>query len=379
MPTVDRRTFLKTAGASAALTGLAGCTGGLAGGGGGNSLDRVGMTAYVRGGAWITAYIEAARFYAEDLGIELDVRPNQQSAQKQVRDIRDFANGDYDAILVGVWSTGSAESAINQAIEGGTPVFATNADTSSSEIPLYVGFSNYDGGASCAEEMVKALENQYPDKDTYEVLNVRGIQGNQSANQRSQGFLDVMAEQDNVEVLQTINGEYARDVAQSTTQEWINANTTPDGIYSGNLSMGLGVVQALRNLDMAVPKGEDGHIVLTQMDGSPEVNPLVGEGMIDAAVDQPNYFYNPIAMQYMKQYVEAGNDQSVIPEVGSEVTADQLTIEAGQHKGVEMWSEPIWEPGIMREQNGHPWFRTNSIVINQDNFDQPFLWGNVWG
>jgi ribose transport system substrate-binding protein len=211
------------------------------------------------------------------------------------------------------------------------------------------------------------------------VLNVRGIQGNQSANQRSQGFLEVMAEEDRVEVVQTLNGEYARDVAQSTTQEWIQSNGRVDGIYSGNLSMGLGVVGALRNLDMLVPRGEDGHVCLTQMDGSPEVNPLVGEGMIDAAVDQPNYFYNPIAMYYMREYVESGMDDSVIPEVESEVTSDQLTIEAGQHKGVELWSEPIWEPGIMREQNDHPWFRTNSVVITQDNFDQPFLWGNVWG
>jgi ribose transport system substrate-binding protein len=377
MGTHDRRSFLRGVGAAGLGLGLAGCSGGP--GGGADTLEKVGMTAYVRGGSWITAYIDAARFWAEDQGVELDVRPNQQSAQKQVSDIRDFANADHDAILVGVWSTGSAEGAINQAIEGGTPVFATNADTSSSEIPLYVGFSNYDGGASSAEEMLSALEEQKPDTDTYRVLNVRGVQGNQSANQRSQGFLDVMSEQDNVEVADTINGEYARDVAQSTTQQWINNNDAVDGIYSGNLSMGLGVVQALRNLDMAVPKGEDGHVVLTQMDGSPEVNPLVGEGLIDAAVDQPNYFYNPIAMHYMREYVEAGNDGSVIPEVDSTVTADDLTIESGQHKEVELWSEPIWDPGEMREQNGHPWFRTNSIVIDQDNYDQPFLWGNVWG
>jgi ribose transport system substrate-binding protein len=378
MSEISRRSLLKATGAGAFTTALAGCSGAI-GGGGSNTLEKVGMTAYVRGGAWITAYIEAAEFYAEDLGIELDVRPNQQSASKQVQDIRDFTNSDHDAILVGVWQTGAAEGAINSAMEAGTPVFATNADTSSSEIPLYVGFSNYDGGASSAEEMITALEEEKPDQDSYRVLNVRGIQGNQSANQRSQGFLDVMAEQDNVEVVQTLNGEYARDVAQSTTQEWLNANGMVDGIYSGNLSMGLGVVQALRNLDALVPKGEDGHVVLTQMDGSPEVNPLVGDGMIDAAVDQPNYFYNPIAMQYMKQYVEAGNDASVVPEVGSEDTSEDLTIESGQHKNVEMWSEPIWVPGIMREQNGHPWFRTNSIVITQENYDQPFLWGNVWG
>ncbi|WP_135304978.1 sugar ABC transporter substrate-binding protein [Haloarcula amylovorans] len=400
-----RRKFLKATGATITTVSLAGCggdggdggdggtsgdggtgtggdggtTGTSTGGGGSGSLQKVGMTAYVRGGAWITAYIEAARFYAEDQGIQLDVRPNQQSAQKQVQDIREFANGDYDGILVGVWQTGAAEGAINQAIEGGTPVFATNADTSSSEIPLYVGFSNYDGGASSAEQMVKALESQYPDKDTWRVLNVRGVQGNQSANQRSQGFLDVMSENDRVEVVQTLNGEYARDVAQRTVQEWINSNGRVDGIYSGNLSMGLGVVQAVRNLDMLVPKGEEGHICLTQMDGSPEVNPLVGDGTIDAAVDQPNYFYNPIALKYMKMYVEAGNDQSVIPEVESEVTSDQFSVETGNHKGVEMWSEPIWEPGIMREQNGHPWFRTNSVVITQENYDEPYLWGNIWG
>jgi ribose transport system substrate-binding protein len=397
----DRRKFLKMSGAAITTVSIAGCAGGDGdsgdggdsgdtdssggttttgdSGGSSNSLDKVGMTAYVRGGSWITAYIEAAEFYAQDQGIELDVRPNQQSAQKQVSDIREFANGDHDAILVGVWQTGAAEGAINEAIEGGTPVFATNADTSSSEIPMYVGFSNYDGGASSAEEMLNALEQQYPDKDTWRVLNVRGVQGNQSANQRSQGFLDVMAENDRVEVVTTLNGEYARDVAQSTVQEWIQANGRVDGVYSGNLSMGLGVVQALRNLDMLVPRGEDGHICLTQMDGSPEVNPLVGDGMIDAAVDQPNYFYNPIAMHYMQEYVESGMDDSVIPEVGTEVTADDLSIESGQHKGVEMWSEPIWDPGIVREQNDHPWFRTNSVVITQDNFDQPFLWGNVWG
>jgi ribose transport system substrate-binding protein len=381
MADIDRRSLLKTAGASAFATSLAGCTGSLTGGGGGgsNTLESVGMTAYVRGGAWITAYIEAAEFYAQDQGIDLEVRPNQQSAQKQVQDIREFANGDKDAILAGVWSTGAAEGAIDQAMERGTPVFATNADTSSENIPLYVGFSNTEGGQKSAEEMLKALEAQYPEKDTWNVLNVRGIQGNQSANQRSQGFMNVMRNEGKVNVRQTLNGEYARDIAQSTTQEWLNANGMVDGIYSGNLSMGLGVVQALRNLNALVPKGQEGHVVLTQMDGSPEVNPLVGEGMIDAAVDQPNYFYNPIAMHYMRQYVEAGNSMDAIPEVGSTVGSDQFSIPANQHKGVEMWSEPIWEPGEIREQNAHPWFRTNSIVINQDNHDQPFLWGNVWG
>jgi len=397
---IARRRFLTLAGA-AGTVGLAGCGGGGGGDGGGSdgsdgdsggsdggdgsgstdgespAVEQIGYTSYVRGGSWITAYVEAAQFYAEDRGIDLDVRPNQQDASKQVQDIRDFTNQGYDGIIVGVWQTGAAEGAIGDALDADIPVFATNADTSNSDIPMYVGFSNYDGGAKCAEQMVGFLEEQRPGEEPWQVLNVRGIQGNQSANQRSQGFLDVMAEQDNVEVLTTINGEYARDAAQNKVQQWVNNNQKPDGIYSGNLSMGLGVVSALDNLGELYQRGEDGHVVLTQMDGSPEVNPSVADGTIDAAVDQPNYFYNPIAMQYLIDYVEQGPD--VIPEVGSTVTSDDLTIQSGMHKGVEMWSEPIWEPGEMREQNGHPWFRTNSIVITEDNADEPFLWGNVWG
>lgn len=331
----NRRDFLKAIGGSTVLTGLSGCIGDI-GGGGEESLEQVGMTAYVRGGSWITAYIEAAEFYAEDIGIDLEVRPNQQSAQKQVEDIRDFTNQGYDGILVGVWQTGAAESAINSAIDQGVPVFATNADTSSEEIPLYVGFSNYEGGATSAEEMVKALEEARPNKDQWNVLDIRGPQGNQSANQRSQGFLDVMADQDQVNVIDTLNGEFAQDQAQSIVQEYVNANGPPDGIYSGNLSMGLGVVQALQNLGLMVPKAEEDHIVLTQMDGSPQVNPLVGDGFIDAAVDQPNYFYNPLALQFMREYVESGQSNDAIPEVGSEVSADQVNIEPAQHKGVNM-------------------------------------------
>ncbi|WP_423747424.1 sugar ABC transporter substrate-binding protein (plasmid) [Haladaptatus sp. SPP-AMP-3] len=373
-----RRKYLKAVGAGVAV-GLAGCTGSRSRQ---NNLKKLGFTSYVRGGSWITAYVEAARFYCQDNNINLDVRPNRQSASKQITDIRDFANKGYDGIIVGVWSTGAAKSAIDYAMRKGVPVMATNADTASSKIPLYVGFSNYAGGRKSGEQMVKALKQEKSGKNEWHVLNIRGAQGNQSANQRSQGFIDVMKKQDKVVIDRTINGDYAQDTAQNKVQQYINANGKPDGIYSGNLSMGLGVVGALRNLNALYKKGNDKHIVLTQMDGSPQVNPLVKKGFIDAAVDQPNYFYNPIAIKYMGEYVSAGgvdgDGQSAIPNVGSTVKEGGFNINAHQHKGVNLWSKQIWSPAPIKEQNGHPWFQTNSIVITQQNAGKPYLWGNIW-
>jgi ABC-type sugar transport system substrate-binding protein len=380
MAIVNRRDFLASAGASG-IAVLAGCIGDLGGGGGGgdNQLQKIGMTSYVRGGAWITAYVDAATFYARDIGIKIEVRPNQQSASKQVQDIRDFVNQGFDGIIVGVWQTGAAKGAINYAMKQNVPVFPTNADTASTKVPMYTGFSNYEGGQKSAEQMLQALKNQKPNEKPWGVVNVRGIQGNQSANQRSKGFLDVMKDEPDANVRATILGEYARDVALEKTQEWISANGKPHGIYSGNLSMGLGVVKALRNLNMLYKKSKKKHVVLTQMDGSSEVNPLVNKGYIDAAVDQPNYFYNPIAIKMMKKYVEAGHSMDVIPKKGTTVTPDQFNIKSYKHKDVKLWSEPIWAPAEMKQQNGHPWFKTNSIVITQKNATKPYLWGNIWG
>lgn len=376
MTASGRRQFVQAIGGSVVVGSLAGCLGD-SNGGDDEGFNRIGMSAYVRGGSWITAYIEAAEFYAEEIGVELDVRSNEQSAQQQVSDIRDMANQGYDGIIVGVWDTGAAEGAINEALDQGVPVITTNADSSSDQLPLYVGFSNYEGGETCAHEMIRALEEQRGDQDEWEVLNVRGPQGNQSANQRSQGFLDVMDADDRVTVRDTLNGEYAREEAQNVTQQWINANDEVDGIYSGNLSMGNGVVRSLESLGLDAPKGDDDHVILTQMDGSGEINQLVSDGVIDAAIDQPNYFYNPIAIEYLRAYHENGPD--AMPEVGDTIESGDLEIQSGNYKDVELWSEPIWSPGEILEQNDHPWFKTNSIVITEENANEPFLWGNVWG
>lgn len=378
MPPVTRRRYLAGSGA-VSLTALAGCSDFFSTSSGPKSseLNKLGISMYVRGGSWITAFKEAAQFYCKDQGIEVDIVPNQQSAEKQASDIRQFANQDYDGIIASVWSTGAIKSAIDFAEKQGVPVFTANADTASSKAKLYVGFSNTAGGQKSGEQMIKALKEQRGDKDKWRVLNVRGPQGNQSANQRSQGFLDAVKKNDKVEVADTINAEFAQDKAKSKVSQWLNSNGDVDGIYSANLSMGLGVKTAVEQVGKLKKKGEEGHIVLTQMDGSPQVNPLVKKGYIDAAVDQPNYFYMPIAIEYMRQYIENGDD--ALPKVGNQVSKSDLSIKPHQHKGVKLWKKAIWSPAKIKTQNDHPWFQTNSIVITQENADKPYLWGNIWG
>jgi ribose transport system substrate-binding protein len=401
MERTTRRDLLKTTGVVGAV-GLAGRVGAL---NGQNQSIQVGFSTYFRGGAWITAFIEATRFYAQDQNIEFEEFGNQESAQKQISDIREMVNQGYDAILVNVWASEAVNSAIEYADEQGVPVFTANVDATTSAVKLYTAFSNTEAAATAAEQMIAECEEEQPQltgSDAYQILEVKGAPEQQITRQRSEPFVEKIEETDGFEIVDTVLGKFTRSDAQQAVSQWINANGPPDAIYSANLSMGLGVNTALKSRDYAKQRGQDGHIVQVQLDAGPEVITAINNGFIDAAIDQPNYFYGPITLKYMQDYV-TGDGEAELPEVGTQVVAsggrqttptnetnatttaaeggntETLTIESAQHKGVEMWSEPIWAPAQVVEKDGHRQFRTNSVTVTEENASEPYLWGNIWG
>ncbi len=379
------------------IAGFAGCSGGGGNGGsggsdggdggsgdtategsGGSSAVEMGFSTYFRGGAWITAFLDATEFYATDQNFDYNEFGNQESAEQQVSDIRQMANQGYDGILLNTWNSEAVNPAIEDAVDQGVPVFTANVDATTDAVTMYVAFSNEAAATTAGEQTIAELEEEKPDQNSYEVLEVFGAPAQQIAQQRSAGFVDTIESADGFEIVDTVQGEFTREDAQRVVSEWINANGTPDAIYASNLSMGNGVVTALDNQDALAERGEDDHVVLVQLDAGPQVISNIDDGFVDAAIDQPNYFYGPIALEYMRRYVE-GDGEAEIPEVGTTVTEDDLTIEPAEHKGVELWSEPVWAPAEIVEKDGHVQFQTSSVVVTEENADEPYHWGNIWG
>lgn len=143
--------------------------------------------------------------------------------------------------------------------------------------------------------------------------------------------------------------------------------------------MELGVLDALDREGLLHPAGEDGHITTTCMSSSPEGDERIRNGFIDLAVGSEPYPMFPIAIRYMQQYIEAGMDESVLPEAGTEVTSEEFDIPTGQHKGVDLWSEPVWSPALVTEDFGHLKFKINGVDITKENVDAPWHWPNIWG
>lgn len=384
----NRRQFLKTAGGVTIAATLAGCSGGgntdsqntqtkttTKSGGDSSKGKKIGISQHRAGGSWITAFFEAGKLYARQQGHELTTFIHEQDAAKQISQVRQMINQNYDGIVLVPWNE-SLNSVIEEATDAGIPVFTANSDATTSKIKTFTAFGNRGAGETCAKKMYEALKNQKSDVDTYRILNVRGDFFGVS-NARTNGFVETIKQHDDVQIVDTIKTDWTQSQALSKVQTWLNANETPHGIYSSNMTSGLGTFTALEKQGLANPKSSNNHVVLTQLDGGPEVNPKIKKGLIDAAVDQPNYFYIPLAIKQMQKYWKNGD--SAVPKPGTKLTADDYSFQPVQHKGVQLWSEPIWAPATVEKKDGHPHVKTNGITITQKNADAPYLWGNIWG
>lgn len=388
MRSIDRRTFIKVTGSGAIATSLAGCSGDEGngnGGGNGNGNDsgngngnggsrQIGISQHQAGGSWITAFFDSGTIYAENQGYQLETFIHEEDAATQISQVRQMINQEYDGIVLVPYNE-SLNDVIQEAEDAGIPVFTANQDATTEAVKSFTAFGNENAGQICAEQMYEALTEQKPDVDTYQVLNVRG-DFISSSNARTDGFVGVMEEQDDVEIVDTVQTNWTQSDAQSKVQTWLNGNDVPHGIYSSNMTSGLGTFQALDDQDLAVPKGEDDHVVITQLDGGPDVNPKILDGYIDMAVDQPVTYYIPLAIKQMEAYWE---NSDAIPEIGSELTEEDYSFESVEYENGTLWSEPTWAPAEVVEKDGHPYVQTNGITLTEDNADEPYLWGNIWG
>jgi ABC-type sugar transport system substrate-binding protein len=202
--------------------------------------------------------------------------------------------------------------------------------------------------------------------------------------QRHEGFVQEMDKHDDVELVQSVRVDEAStsDVVQKLSPV-LQRTEDIDAIYCPDFNTGLGATAALENVGMKAKRGEDGHVITSAIDASKTVLDQIKQGYIDSVVDQPNMFYGPITLEYIVKYLDAGKDESALPEMGAEISPDTLQIEGNNHLGVDVWGEPIWSPGDIRglefDDGTQRQFSTRAIVMRQgdDLLDAPYIWGNL--
>lgn len=374
----NRRKYLTTVGAVIS-GGLAGCMGGGENGSGDNGGDEsysIGFSIKNMNNPWLEVFSKTGEIYAEAKGHEIQTTHAGGNAGTQIQNVNSMIQRGIDALLISPYSSNAAIQAVEDATDADIPVYTANSTAPTEAVNLFTGFGAYQAGQRAAETMLEAVKERGGSR----VLNLVGDQADQSAVRRSQGFLDTVEADGEVEVAQTIyNEEWSQDRATTNMNAFMEAGGDIDGVYSVWGGGALAAVQVLESHGMLSTVGEDDYIPIINIDGFPGVLNQIRNGYIMSTLQQPMPFYFPISFEYMLRHLESG--EADVPEAGSELTADDIEIEDVEYEGVRPFSEPYWEPAQVTDWEAdetvyHPWLQPRTVEITEENVDAEYLWGN---
>lgn len=390
------------------MTGLAGCTGdgsdgdggssdGGDGGGDGDGDDGGGATdggsdgsdgeysvGFQVGGlenTWFTSLAQASQWYAQDNGIDLNIGDGELNPTTQVEVAQNLINSNIDALIVNPFDSEAMVDPVEEATEQGIPTFSVDSVALTSDLKMYTAFGNYSAGQRAAKNAVDRLEERYGEKRG-RVVEVMIEQSAKLGVDRRRGTEDELAKYDDVELAGEIITDNTRQDASEKVFNFLQQDSDIDGFVCHAVTVSNGTLNALERADMKQPSGEEGHKIISQIDAGPSTLEAMREGFISVAIDQPVHFYGPITLHYIKEFLDAGEDESVLPSIGETVEGDAVPLSsptAEEATGGDIWADPIWAPAEVEEVEGEEdisWFHTNSAKVTQENVDAPYLWGN---
>ncbi len=278
---------------------------------------------FSRGFEFMVALDQGAHQEAEKLGVNITVLDGQSNTEVQTRQIEDLIVKGIDAIVISPNNSNEIVPAVRKANEAKIPVVALDAVVGEGgQVVTYVGFDNAAGGKVAADYLAKLGK-------ITKVIELQGALGAYHAQKRGGGF-DAEAK-GKFEVLPR-PAEWLAENAQAITADVVTANPDVNGVFSHNDEMIRGVLAGLRQIDRAAKVGEEGHITIVAVDGTPLALQRIRSGEQDATVNQDPFEMGALAVR-----------SAVAAIKGEEVPAQQLL---------------------------------PPTLVTKENVDDPSLWGN---
>jgi len=234
--------------------------------------------------ATVTQFMELAVADAAQHGIDIEVveRPptDHTGVAEQVAVIENFILQGVDVIIVAPTDVDGVTPALREVNAAGIPLIMVNmmSEIPGVEVASFVGFDNVIAATVTGWSMVNALGGPGPlpqaedgpmqvpmetfldlawwedlyngfDKESVSgrVAIIEGISGDYFANARNTGFLNVIDQFPNIEVLATLPGDWNRAVSVEAAENILHMFDDLDAIFAPSSEMGFGARIAIEN------------------------------------------------------------------------------------------------------------------------------------
>lgn len=233
--------------------------------------------------AWRTAFSEAVIAEAEERGINLLFSDGQQRQENQISALRSFIAQGVDAIILAPVVETGWDEVLQEAADDEIPVVIVDRNVTADR-SLWVTRVSSDfvhEGRLAAAWLVQATAGDC------DIVELQGTVGSSAALDRQQGFNEVIALFDNMEIVLTQSGDFTRTGGKEVMESFLKTIDPSEicAVWSHNDDMLIGAIQAME--EAGVTPGTD--ILTISVDAIPDIFLAMAEGKANATVElSPN-------------------------------------------------------------------------------------------
>ena len=269
---------------------------------------KVGFSQMESNNPWRIAETKSFHETAESCNWELIATDAAGSAAKQVADVDSMIAQGIDVLFLPPREEKPLIPAVMKAKAAGIPTFLVdrsvdpNVAKAGRDYVAFLGSDFVDQGRRVAEW---TLENFKGEAGI--IVELEGTTGSSPANDRKKGFDDVMAKHDNMTIVASQSGDFARDLGRQVMETLLQAHPDVNIVYAHNDEMAIGAIQAL---ELAGRKpGDD--VLVVSIDGTRDALQAIIDGKMGVTVES-SPFFGPLACEVMNRYA---NGEEIEPWV----------------------------------------------------------------
>ncbi|GAA2009739.1 sugar ABC transporter substrate-binding protein [Nakamurella flavida] len=340
-----------------AQAGASGASSGAGGGGGG------GTGTYANKGMDFFFFVmlaESIKRRTEELGFTYNSTDAKQDSSQQFNQAKTLLVQKPSFLVVDTVDSGAWAPIATQTKGAKVPFGAVDSLVTDGEIDFQVAFDNSMAGTLAAQKTVELLKAKYG-TERGQVFNGYGALSSAAWNARKIAFEAELAKYPEIQLISrpTDGSETtARQVAGATLSEFADL----DAIHGPSDSITRGFITAMQTADRLKKVGEEGHIIVTTIDGEPQALQWFRDGTVDAPVSQDPVAYGEICVDMLTTY-----------------TAKGQAIPLGAYDNKDYF----WESSVIDSTPNGPVMTIPPYIIDKDNVEDPRQWANVvtqkWG
>ncbi len=245
---------------------------------------------------WRTANSESIKSAAVISNIDLRFSDAQQKQENQIKALRSFIAQKVDVIAFSPVVETGWDTVLKEASAAKIPVILTDRAVTA-DSSLYVGFI----GSDFVEEGRKAgrwVSEKFKDaQEDVNIVELQGTVGSAPANDRKQGFEEIIAANPHLKIIRSQSGDFTRTKGKEVMEAFLKAETRKIHVlYAHNDDMAIGAIQAIEEagkrpgsdiliVSIDAVKGAFEAMIAGKLNATIECNPLLGPQLMTSVTE----------------------------------------------------------------------------------------------